>query len=205
MSDRWTDVELYAEGFRGATSEFSRHAELESNGDPSRWSSSSRYAGTSTPTTSLRASRALVGRRAPRDYQAEHGDFLGDADFLWCPEGLRESDARLLGDVAGARVLEVGAGAAQCSRWLDGARARVRSALDVSAAQLAHAPGARRAHRRRARTLVQADAQRLPFARRVVRPGLLGVRRGAVRRGLRSGDARGGAGAAARAGAGCSR
>ena len=22
-------------------------------------------------------------------YQAEHGDFLGDADFVWCPEGLR--------------------------------------------------------------------------------------------------------------------
>lgn len=55
------------------------------------------------------------------DYLAEHGAFLGDADFCWCPEGLRESEAALLGPLAGlrgARVLEVGAGAAQCSRWL---------------------------------------------------------------------------------------
>ena len=39
------------------------------------------------------------------EYLAEHGDFLGPADFRWCPEGLREADARLLGDVAGRRVL----------------------------------------------------------------------------------------------------
>ncbi len=55
------------------------------------------------------------------EYLAEHGAFLGDADFCWCPEGLRESDAGLLGDIeelGTARVLEVGAGAAQCSRWL---------------------------------------------------------------------------------------
>ena len=24
------------------------------------------------------------------DYQHEHGAFLGDADFVWCPERLRE-------------------------------------------------------------------------------------------------------------------
>ena len=35
------------------------------------------------------------------DYQAEHGSFLGDLDFVWCPEGVREADARLLGDVRG--------------------------------------------------------------------------------------------------------
>lgn len=55
------------------------------------------------------------------DYLAEHGAFLGDADFCWCPEGLREADAALLGPLPGLRgrrVLEVGAGAAQCSRWL---------------------------------------------------------------------------------------
>src|SRR5690606_547356 len=54
------------------------------------------------------------------EYLADHGDFLGDADFRWCPEGLREADAALLGPVAqlrSGRVLEVGAGAAQCSRW----------------------------------------------------------------------------------------
>ncbi len=52
------------------------------------------------------------------DYYLEHGGFLGDDDFVWGPEGLREAEARLLGDVRGARVLEIGAGAAQCSRWL---------------------------------------------------------------------------------------
>src|SRR5687768_9206905 len=30
-------------------------------------------------------------------YQAEHGGFLGDVDLVWCPEGLREADAGLLG------------------------------------------------------------------------------------------------------------
>src|SRR5450756_1379264 len=53
------------------------------------------------------------------EYLEEHGAFLGPADFLWCPEGLRESDARLLGDVRGRTVLEIGSGAAQCSRWLE--------------------------------------------------------------------------------------
>ena len=44
------------------------------------------------------------------DYHAEHGDFLGAADFVWCPEGVREEDAGYLGDVRGRRVLEVGCG-----------------------------------------------------------------------------------------------
>jgi SAM-dependent methyltransferase len=109
---------------------------------------------------SLAASRAWWEGSAPA-YQAEHGEFLGDADFLWCPEGLRESEAHLLGDIAGRRVLEVGAGAAQCSRWLmaQGARA---VGVDVSAAQL------RQARVLDTRTgvatvLAQADAQQLPF------------------------------------------
>lgn len=69
------------------------------------------------------------------EYLDEHGTFLGDADFCWCPEGLREADARLLGDVAGRLVLEVGAGAAQCSRWLATHGALV-VATDVSAGML---------------------------------------------------------------------
>lgn len=96
------------------------------------------------------------------DYQREHGAFLGDADFVWCPEGLRESDARLLGDVSGRRVLELGCGAASCSRWL--ARQGARPvAFDLSARMLAQA----RAGARRSGTdvpLVQADALALPFA-----------------------------------------
>ncbi|RMI13199.1 class I SAM-dependent methyltransferase [Cellulomonas triticagri] len=104
------------------------------------------------------------------EYLDEHGGFLGDADFLWCPEGLRESDARLLGDVAGRRVLEVGAGAAQCARWLLGQGAHV-VATDVSGGMLAAAAtldaarpdGGPLAGRAPAVPLVQADARALPF------------------------------------------
>ncbi len=71
-----------------------------------------------------------------QEYLHEHGTFLGAVDFCWCPEGLRERDARLLGDVAGRRVLEVGAGAAQCSRWLVTQGAEV-VATDVSGGMLA--------------------------------------------------------------------
>ena len=59
------------------------------------------------------------------EYLDEHGTFLGPADFCWCPEGLREQDVRLLGDLSGRRVLEVGAGAAQCapkSFYIEGGR-----------------------------------------------------------------------------------
>ncbi|MGH3790922.1 MAG: class I SAM-dependent methyltransferase, partial [Pseudonocardiaceae bacterium] len=72
------------------------------------------------------------------DYLAAHGEFLGAADFVWCPEGLRESDAGLLGELAGRRVLEVGCGSAPCARWLAAQGARVIG-LDLSAAMLRHA------------------------------------------------------------------
>ena len=96
------------------------------------------------------------------DYQDEHGAFLGDADLLWCPEGVREADAHLLGDVRGHDVLEIGCGAAQGARWLVRAGARV-TAFDVSSGQLEQA---RRLDARSGTTvgrLVQADAQSLPF------------------------------------------
>ena len=114
-----------------------------------------------SPAQSLRASRSWWDGAA-RDYQVEHGEFLGDTDFLWCPEGVREGDAHLLGDVTGRRVLEIGAGAAQCSRWLADAGAHP-VATDLSASQLDHA----RALAGRTGVevpLVLADAQRLPFA-----------------------------------------
>lgn len=96
------------------------------------------------------------------EYLAEHGAFLGPADFCWCPEGLREDEARLLGDLAGRDVLEVGAGAAQCSRWLAGRGARV-VATDVSGGMLAAGIGLDAQTRVRV-PMVQADARRLPFA-----------------------------------------
>lgn len=89
------------------------------------------------------------GRRANRrdwdryadEYQATHGQFLRDVGFVWCPEGVDEADARLLGDPADlvdARVLEVGCGAAQCARWLNAAGAQAVG-IDLSHRQLQHA------------------------------------------------------------------
>lgn len=98
------------------------------------------------------------------DYQAEHGEFLGDADFVWCPERLREADARLLGEPAslvGAQVLELGCGAASCARWLVGQGA-VAVGMDLSSGMLRQAALA--AERTGvAVPLVQADAELLPF------------------------------------------
>ena len=98
-------------------------------------------------------------------YHREHGGFLGAADFVWGPEGLREDDAHLLGPLAslrGARVLEIGAGAAMCSRWLR-ARGVDVVASDLSAGMLAEG---RRLSRETGVDvpLVQADATVLPFA-----------------------------------------
>jgi SAM-dependent methyltransferase len=96
------------------------------------------------------------------DYLAAHGDFLGAADFVWCPEGLRESEAGLLGPLPGRRVLEVGCGSAPCARWLATRGASVVG-LDLSAGMLRHAERAAR-DTGIAVPLVQADAGRLPFA-----------------------------------------
>ncbi|GAA3231738.1 class I SAM-dependent methyltransferase [Pseudonocardia petroleophila] len=110
---------------------------------------------------SQRASRAWWDADAD-DYLAEHASDIGDLDFVWCPEGLRESDAGLLGDVAGRAVLEIGSGSAPCARWLalQGARA---VALDLSGSMLRHA-AALGASTGVAVPLVQAGAERLPFA-----------------------------------------
>ncbi|WP_346384893.1 class I SAM-dependent methyltransferase [Nocardioides sp.] len=71
------------------------------------------------------------------EYQASHGEFLGDAGFVWGPEGFTEAEAGILGDVTGRDVLEVGSGAGQCSRWVrtQGGRAY---GLDLSRRQLQH-------------------------------------------------------------------
>jgi SAM-dependent methyltransferase len=97
------------------------------------------------------------------DYYAEHGRFLGDDRFIWGPEGLDEADAALLGDVSGRRVLEVGAGAAQCSRWLARQGAQVL-ASDVSIGMLRQGRAIERVARAAPVPMVQADACQLPFA-----------------------------------------
>ena len=97
------------------------------------------------------------------EYQAEHGEYLGDARFLWCPEGVYEDEADLLGPVADRDVLEVGCGAAQCARWLADQGARV-TAFDLSARQLQHARRIDEQLGRAPLRLVQAEATALPFA-----------------------------------------
>jgi SAM-dependent methyltransferase len=111
-----------------------------------------------------RATRTWWDEQAPA-YQAEHGGFLGDARFVWGPEGLDEATAALLGpagSLAGLAVLDLGCGAAQCARWLvtQGAAA---VGLDLSAGQLAQSAllDARTGVRV---PVVQADAVALPFA-----------------------------------------
>jgi len=109
---------------------------------------------------SARANRSWWDGQASA-YQAEHGEFLGDARFVWGPEGIDEAEVGLLGPVAGRDVLEIGSGAAQCSRWLVEQGARP-TATDLSYGQLAHAA------RLDARTglsvpVAQADACALPF------------------------------------------
>ncbi|MFP5070629.1 class I SAM-dependent methyltransferase [Pseudonocardia nantongensis] len=98
------------------------------------------------------------------DYLAEHGADIGDAEFVWCPERLHEGDARLLGppeELIGARILEVGAGSAPCSRWLAAQGARP-VALDVSGGMLRHA-AVLNARLGTDVPLVQAGAEHLPF------------------------------------------
>lgn len=117
---------------------------------------------------SVRAARGWWDADAD-EYMAEHGGHLGGGsggvELVWCPEGLTESDAQLLGPtaaLAGSTVLEIGCGAAQGTRWLASVGA-VAVGLDLSARMLAHS------RRLDAATgvsapVVQADSQRLPVA-----------------------------------------
>lgn len=98
------------------------------------------------------------------DYYVEHGSFLGDTDFVWGPERLREEDAGLLGDPRGLRILEIGAGSGQCSRWL-AARGATVVASDLSGGMVgtgvqvnATLPAGLRV------PFVQCDGRVLPFA-----------------------------------------
>jgi len=99
-------------------------------------------------------------------YYTEHGSFLGDDDFVWGPEGLREADAGLLGELRDARLLEIGAGAAQCSRYVARRGARV-VATDISGGMLRQGADLNRRFTAQSGLtvpLVQCDATSLPFA-----------------------------------------
>jgi SAM-dependent methyltransferase len=102
---------------------------------------------------------------AADEYQREHGPFLRDAGFIWCPEGLDEATAGLLGpasSLAGKKVLEIGCGAAQCARWLRSVGADA-VAFDLSAGQLRHARALDAATGIGVPVFL-ADAQALPIA-----------------------------------------
>lgn len=116
------------------------------------------------PVESASASRTWWERVAD-EYQAEQTVFLQDAGFVWGPEGLDEARARLLGDprdLVGTRILEVGCGAAQCSRWLRAQGVGEVVGIDISYRQLQHS---RRIdeHTDHQVPVLQSDGQFLPF------------------------------------------
>ncbi|MDT0201318.1 class I SAM-dependent methyltransferase [Nocardioides sp. AE5] len=86
--------------------------------------------------TSRHANRRDWDRYAD-EYQSTHGEFLGDAGFVWGPEGHTEATIQVLGDVRDKDVLEVGSGAGQCSRWVRSQGGR-GFGLDLSERQLQH-------------------------------------------------------------------
>jgi SAM-dependent methyltransferase len=76
--------------------------------------------------------------READDYQRRHGAHIGRPEPRWGIWQLPEDELRVLGDVAGKDVLELGCGAAQWSILLAQRGARVVG-VDNSASQLAHA------------------------------------------------------------------
>jgi SAM-dependent methyltransferase len=76
--------------------------------------------------------------RKSDEYQARHKDFIGQADPRWGVWQIPESELKVLDEVAGLDVLELGCGAAQWSILLARQGARVVG-LDNSERQLDHA------------------------------------------------------------------
>ncbi|WP_228386505.1 class I SAM-dependent methyltransferase [Ornithinicoccus halotolerans] len=114
------------------------------------------------PEVSSRASRRWWDAQAG-SYLAEHAAVLGTATLVWGPEGWREDQLRLLGDLTGRDVLELGCGAAQGARWCAAQGARV-VALDLSRQMLAHGRAMDQAGRRAPVAYLQANARSLPLA-----------------------------------------
>lgn len=89
------------------------------------------------------SSDAIAKNRAAWDeisdeYQAEHGEQLGDEEIVWGGWSIPERELGILGDVAEKDVLELGCGAAQFSIKLAQKGARCVG-VDVSGRQLEHA------------------------------------------------------------------
>jgi SAM-dependent methyltransferase len=93
-------------------------------------------------------------------YQSDHGDALKRAPFAWGAYRIPETQLRVLGDLRGREVLELGCGAAQWSIALAADGMRV-TGLDLSESQLRYARRADASVR-----LVQASGEQLPFGSR---------------------------------------
>ena len=113
----------------------------------------------------VKASRSWWDEHAD-EYQNDHGNFLGDARWIWGPEGLDEADIGLLGHLAGQMLLELGCGAASGARWANEQGAAALG-LDLSLRQLQHSrrldDQADDQHATRT-MIVCGEASRLPFA-----------------------------------------
>jgi SAM-dependent methyltransferase len=83
------------------------------------------------------------------------------AEPTWGTAGARERELRLLGDVRGLDVLELGCGTAYWSAWLQRAGARPIG-LDLTPAQLATASRMQGAHGQRF-PLLEADGEAVPL------------------------------------------
>lgn len=109
----------------------------------------------------------LQGNRAGWDaesdaYQQRHAESLDTQPDAWGVWRIPESELRVLGDVSGKDILELGCGAAQWSAWLAAHGARPIG-LDMSGRQLVHATRYL-AEKGVAVPLTQASATRTPFA-----------------------------------------
>jgi SAM-dependent methyltransferase len=111
-------------------------------------------------TSQARTNREFWNRQAD-EYQAEHGEHIGQPEPRWGLWQIRESELRILGDVAGKDVLEFGCGAAQWSVLLAQQGARMVG-IDNSERQLEHARTAM-AEAGVEFPLVHASAESLPL------------------------------------------
>jgi SAM-dependent methyltransferase len=99
--------------------------------------------------------------RTSDEYQERNGAFIGRPEPRWGMWQLPESELRVLGDVGGKDVLELGCGAAQWGILLARQGARMVG-LDNSARQLEHARGLM-AEAGVDFPLVHASAEQVPF------------------------------------------
>ena len=158
------------------------------HGEPER-RAAARHGGGRAPRRRLRRVAAgeprLVGRRRRRLPRRARRATSATSTSSGAPRACGRPTRACWATSPGAASWRSAAARAPCARWL-ATQGAWPVGLDLSGEMLRHAA------RLNAATgvavpLVQAGAERLPFADALLRPGLLGVRRGAVRGGAASG------------------